>query len=509
MFWKVPQLFAMVIYVSTHFRNCLGKKASKKFLAGMIGKFMTERGEITKKSFVVGVTNGVRPMDDLSSCLTLRNIDLKRDEKHKKSENTTEECIPKNSLPLESILPLAFPRHSTRKKNDARPEIHIEGISLSHQNHHGGKDKISKMPCVQSIQNEQTACSSKANSQGDGIATNTEDRSLMNTPESVNTPGDYGGQHTEVNVLGSAKVQRNLNPSPWKEIWSVLQDKSLANCPLSTKSVEFGRDTSESPFSTRTNPYTKTRREKPQRIPPLYNTRKTFPTTHGEAKIPSFDAVVTFDNLFKGDQDIGVAFDIGKCKERVKLADSKEQSLQIENSDGHTCGKCESKDKTEATLSLPNITCPPADRYKSKFRVRLLPLVTKSDSLPNLTSKTTSAPSELIVTAPTSDARSTENIHISCPKNEEIKNEFVKGYDLMNKCRQNRSMSLDSVFSVHSFTAYQEERNASSKIKLEGFQVLLDIKHKNKCQQPLKQSDKEDSGIPSQMAVITLPWKCN
>lgn len=525
MFWKVPQIINLGAFSNGNknfhaFSQSSLKRASKTdSLAGMIGKFITERGENTKQNFVLVVVNSGRPMDDLPSCLTLRNVDIKRDEKQKKCEKTSEECLAKTStLRLESLSPVAIPRHLTRKKNDVKPEIHIEGTSLNYQNFlQETVDKTAKSLCVQSSQDEQAAGSSRDESETDGITMNTEERSLLNTPESVNISGDCVDQDIEVSILGSAKAQRSLNPSPWKEVWSVLQDRSLANCPLSTKSMEFGRDISETPFSIRSNPYTKPRREKPQRIPPLYNTRKTIPIIHGKAKVPSFDAAVTFNTFFKGDQDTRVAFDIAKGKECVKLADFKDHSLQRERSGVHTCGKHDGQKTEERTIGLPNITCPATDRYKSKFRVKLLPLVTKSDSLPNLTSKSTSAPSELIVTAPNIDAKSSENIDLDCSKNDEMRNDLVdESVDLKNKCRQNRSMSLDSVFSVQSFAAYQGEKSAIRKINVQGFQVLPDVKHTEpkKCsqqvQQPLKQNVKEaPSGIPRQTAVITLPWKCN
>ena len=487
-----------------------------KPLVGMIGRFITaERPEKSKPNFVVAVVNSARPMDDLPSCLILRNVDSKKDEKQKKIEDTSQECRPvRNALREENVSPGAVPRHLSRKKKDFRPEIHIEGTSLNYQNLlPGPDDKDVRALYVQHSQDERTTSSSKDESHADVVAPNTEERNSVNTPDSISTSGDCAGQDVEENILGSDRIQRSLNPSPWKEIWSVLQDKSLANCPLSTKSVEFGRaEISESPFSIRTNPYTKPRREKPQRIPPLYNTRKKVSTTHGKATIPSFDTAVTFNTFFKGGQDTGVSLDIAKCKECVKLADLKDDGLQREGGCVHTYGKQEIKDKTERATGLPNITCPPTDRYKSKFRVRLLPLVTKSDSLPNLTSKTSSVPSELIVSAAMNVVTtSSENIYLGCPKGEDMKSDLVKESELMKKCRQNRSVSLDSVFSLQSFASYQAEKSASRKINVQGFKVLPDIKHaeEKKSEKPLQgQSDKEVSGIPRQKTVITLPWKC-
>lgn len=96
---------------------------------------------------------------------------------------------------------------------------------------------------MQPNQDERTTSSSKDESQADVVAPNTEElRNSVTTPDSINTSGDCAGQDVEENVFGSDRIKRSLNPSPWKEIWSVLQDKSLANCPLSTKSVEFGRE---------------------------------------------------------------------------------------------------------------------------------------------------------------------------------------------------------------------------------------------------------------------------
>lgn len=77
--------------------------------------------------------NSARSMDDLPSCLISRNVDLKKDEKQKKSEDTSQECrLVRNALREESVSPLAVPRHFCRKKKDFRPEIHIKGTSLNY-----------------------------------------------------------------------------------------------------------------------------------------------------------------------------------------------------------------------------------------------------------------------------------------------------------------------------------------------------------------------------------------
>ena len=403
-------------------------------------------------------------MDDLPSCLTLRTVDSKRDEQHTRNEKTSEEYFAKNSLQVDSISPVAL-RRQTEKENNSRPEIHVKGTSLIYQNlFQGADDKDEKQHCMHSSQDEQAASSSKDENQADGNAMETEELSLMNTPENVKTLGDRIGQDIDINLL---EPQGSLDPSPW----SVLQDKSLANYPLSTKSVEFVRDISETLFSTRTNPYTKTRREKPQRIPPLYNARKTV--TNKKAKIPSFDSAVTFNTFFNEGQDTELPFD--KRKECIQLADH--SFIQSEVSGGHACRKHESRDTKDRTIGLRNITCPPTDRYKSKFRVKLLPLDAKSDSLPNLKSKSTSVPSELVITTLMHDATSSENIHLHFPKKEKNKNNLGKESEFINKSRQNRSLSLDSVFSIQSFAAYRAGKSVSGKINVQGFQVLPDTKH--------------------------------
>jgi len=351
-------------------------KASRKFRAGMIGKFFSERREKTKQDLVFTVVNCDQSMDDLPSCLTLRNFESKKDQEDRKDGTTSEERFTKKALPREVISPVLWPRLSKNKKES----------------------------------------------------------------------------------------RRSLNPSPWKEIWSVLHDKRLANCVLSTKSVEFARDISATPSSTRTIPHIKTRREKPQRIPPLYNLRKNVPTTKEKAKVPSFDDAFTAISTFcKGGQDTGVAFD--SCPEDFKLKDLKDHGVQSEGVQhgGRTCKTNEWKGTKAEVDGLPNIACPPSDRYKSKFRVRLLPLVTKSDSLPNLTSKSTSVPSELIVTAPIHNARSSENISVDLARNAERRNDSVEENDTTNVSRQNRSMSLDSVFSLESFQAYHAGKSAGRK----------------------------------------------
>ena len=440
-------------------------RASRKFRAGMTGKFFSERREKTKPDLVFTFVNCDRSMDDLPSCLTFRNIESKKDQQGRKNGTTSEELFAKNALPRELISPVVWPRLSKNKK-DFTPEIQVEGTSLNYQSAPlAADDKDVKEP-VQS-------------------------------------------QDIDLNILES---RRSLNPSPWKEIWSVLHDKRLANCLLSTKSVEFARDISATPSSTRTLPRIKTRTEKPQRIPLLYNLRKNVPTAKGKVKVPSFDEAFTAFNTFcKGGQDTGVAFD--NCPEYVKLQDLKDHGLQSERVQhgDRICKTHECKGNKAEAVGLPNIACPPSDRYKSKFRVRLLPLVTKNDSLPNLTSKSTSVPSELVVTAPTHNARSSENILVDLARNAERRNDSVKENDTTNVCRRNRSMSLDSVFSLESFQAYHAGKGAGGKINVQGFKVLPDIKWTSpkKYQQTLKQSDKEVPNISRQLTVITLPWKCN
>lgn len=486
----------------------------------MIGKFLTERGETTKQNFFVVVANGSCAMDDLQRCLMLRNIDSKKDEKRHKTEaeKISNEGVVK-TVP-QATTTVGVIRNSTKKSVD-RPEILIEGTALNCQSlfqHTSGANNIPLIQSSQSSLEEQASCSRKDDSQAEENALNV-DRSLINSPEmSLNTlTPDHNDQdnENEVNLLGSPKaVPRSLNPSPWKEVWSALQDRSLATC-LSTKSMEFGREFPETPFSTRTNPYSKQRRKKPQRIPPLYNTRKALQTTHGnKAELLSFDDAVIFNTVFRDisrEQGVGSTHNIGKCKECMKVTEFKDDSVQMQSNEGHTCGKFENKGKRDKTIGLPNITCPPTERYKSKFRVRLLPLVAKSDSLPNLTSTSTSAPSELIVTAPMNVTCSNENVRLDCVKSEDVRTNLVtESEQLIKKCRQNRSMSLDSVFSVESFAAYQAKKSTKRGINVQGFQVLPDIKQiePKKYQPSLKQNDEDISGF-TQTAIIKLPWKCN
>ena len=240
--------------------------------------------------------------------------------------------------------------------------------------------------------------------------------------------------------------------------------------------------------------------------------RKNVPTTKEKAKVPSFDdAFTTISTFCKGGQDTGVAFH--SCPDDFKLKDLKDHGVQSEGVQhgGRTCKTHACKGTKAEIVGLPNIACPPSDRYKSKFRVRLLPLVTKSDSLPNLTSKSTSVPSELIVTAPIHNARSSENISVDLARSGERRNDSVEENHTTNVCRQNRSMSLDSVFSLESFQAYHAGKSAGGKIDVRGFKVLPEIKRTSpkKYQQTLRQSDKEVPNISRQSTVITLPWKCN
>lgn len=283
----------------------------------------------------------------------------------------------------------------------------------------------------------------------------------------------------EARLLASPKaVYRSLNRSPWKEVWSALQDRNLATC-LSTKSMEFGRDIPGTSFSTRTSPHSMKRREKPQRIPPLYNKRKTVPTTrNNKTQVPSFDAVI-FNTLIRDirrSQDFGITDDIGKCEECTNLMDFRDNTVQTDSDEGRRCGKHESKCVKDKTTGLPQITQRlPTDRYKSRFRVRLLPLVAKSDSLPNLTSTTASAPSELIVTAPMNVACPNENARPDCPKNKDrMANLVTEPGQLIQKSGHSRSMSLDSVFSLESSAAYQEKKDKG--INVQGFQILPDLK---------------------------------
>ena len=434
----------------------------------------------------------------------LRNIaiDSKRDEKRQKTET---EKLPKEHLAknlAEVTTTLEIIRNSTGETFD-RSEILIEGTGFNCQNLFQNTDGVKITPDhEQSSVEERTACSHKDGSQANVNAMNSE-RLFIDSPDmSLNTLDERSDQDNEndVSLLGSPKAMlRSLNPSPWKEVWSALQDRSLATC-LSTKNMEFGRDVPGTSFSTRTNPYSKQRREKPQRIPPLYNKRKTVPTTcDNKTQIPSFDDAVMFNSVIRDirrSRDLVVSVDdIGKCKESRHSMEFKDNNVQIDSDESDKCGKQESKGIKDKTIGLPQITPRPlTDRYRSKFRVRLLPLVAKSDSLPNLTPSTTSAPSELIVTAPMNAASSNENVGRDCPKNEErITDPVTEPLQLMK--RQSRSMSLDSVFSMEG-------------INVQGFQVLPDIKQiePKKYQPVLKQKDAGFSSI-SQTPAMTLPWK--
>lgn len=442
---------------------------------------------------------------DLKGCLRWRNIDSKRDEKRHKTgtEKLPKEHLAKNMAEVTTALDMI--RNSTRKNFD-RSEILIEGTSLNCQNLFQNTDGAKIIPDhVPSSVEDRTACWYKDDSEAYENATNTV-RSLTNSPEmSLNTLDERSDQDNdnEVSLLESPEaMHRNLNSSPWKEVCSALQNRSLATC-LSTKSMEFGRNIPGTLFSTRTNPYSKQKREKLQRIPPLYNKRKIVPTTRdNKTQIPSFDDAVIFNTVIRDirrNQDLGIIDDIDKCKEHTNLMELKDNTVQIDSDGGRRCGKHESKGQ-DKTIALPQITpFSHNDRYKSKFRVRLLPLVAKSDSLPNLTSTTTSAPSELIVTAPMNVACSNENVVLSdCPKPGQ----------LMTICRQSRSMSLESVFSVES----QEKKSVISEggINVQGVQVLPDIKQiePKKYQSTLKQNNADISSI-SKTPAITQSWKCN
>lgn len=479
----------------------------------MIGRFSSERGETSKKGFqFVVVANGSCAMDsDLKGCLMWRNIDSQRDEKRHKTETEKlpKEDLAKNMADVTTSLDII--RNSTKKTFD-RSEILIEGTAFNCQNSFQNTDgaKITPGHVHYSVE-EHSASSDKDDSQANENAMNTEKIFLDSSEMSLNTLDESSDQDNEndVSLLGSPKaMHRSLNPSPWKEVWSALQDRSLATC-LSTKSMEFGQDIFGTSFSTRTNPYSKQRREKPQRIPPLYNKRKIVPTTGGnKTQIPSFDDAVIFSAVIRDvrrSQDIGITDDIGKCKESINLMEFKDNTVQVDSDEGQRCGKHESKGIKDKTIGLPQITrYPPTDRYKSKFRVRLLPLVAKSDSLPDLTSTSTSAPSELIVTAPMNVASPNENVGFDCSKSEDsITNLVTEPGQLMS-----RSMSLDSVFSLESFAAYQAKKGKG--INVQGFQVLPDIKQikPKKYRSTLKQNDPNISGI-SQTPVITLSWKCN
>ena len=456
---------------------------------------------------------------DLKGCLIWRNIDSKRDEKRHKfeAEKLPKEDLAKNMAEVTTALDII--RNSTRKSFD-RSEILIEGTAFNSQNLFQNTDGAKITPDhVHTSVEENSAYSYKDDSQANENAMSTE-RSFVDSPEmSLNTLDERSDQDDEndVSLLGSPNaMHRSLNPSPWKEVWSALQDGTLATCLL-TKSMEFGRDIPGTSFSTRNAPYSKQRREKPQRIPPLYNKRKIIPITRdNKTQIPSFDDAVISNTRIRDirrSQDLGIIDHIGNCKESTNLMENKDNTLQIDSDEGDRCEKHESKGMKDKTTGLPKLTpCPPTDRYKSKFRVRLLPLVAKSDSLPNLTSTTTSAPLELMVTAPMNVACSNENVGLECPRNEySVTNLVTEPGQLMKKCRKSRSMSLESVFSVESLATVQTNKSVSKDgINVQGFQVLPDIKQieAKKYQSSLKQNDADISGI-SQTPVITLPWKCN
>ena len=481
----------------------------------MIGKFMTERKEISKRKVFVASSSAYDMEDDLQRCLMSRNIDSKR-EKHKRTGQEMSErrisdgyFITKDpQVATSKELIRNYPRGPSNNKS----EILVEGTALSYNNFVQDSDVAEINVSMKSGPQGQNVCTSKDGGKTDARTAQGES-SLCELRVCVSSDRRDQENTGEMNLSGSAKeAPRSLNPSPWKEIWSVLQDRSLTSC-LSTRNMEFGRDVIETPFSTRTNPYSGPRKNKPQRIPPLYNTRKPFPTSQGnKEKMPSFDDAVVFHTVLKDarrDQGIGSPKDMN-CEQRLELKKAKEVNLKKEPVEGNTSGRYENKCEKERTDILPNIAYPAAsERYKSKFRVRLLPLVAKSDSLPNLTSSSTSVPSELIVTAPMNVVHPDESVLLGCFKNAERKTNLVSESELV-KFRKNRSMSLDSVFSLESFAAYQANKSFSNEINVKGLQVLPDIKQSesNERKPTMKKPREEGLNVTQMLNVISLPWKC-
>lgn len=481
----------------------------------MIGKFMTERKEISKRKVFVASSSAYDMEDDLQRCLMSRNIDSKR-EKHKRTGQEMSERRISDGYFITKDPQVATSkeliRNYPRGPSNDKSEILVEGTALSYNNFVQDSDVAEINVSMKSGPKGQNVCTSKDGGKTDARTAQGESN-LGELRVCVSSDRRDQENTSEMNLSGSAKeAPRSLNPSPWKEIWSVLQDRSLTSC-LSTRNMEFGRDVIETPFSTRTNPYSGPRKNKPQRIPPLYNTRKPFPTSQGnKEKMPSFDDAVVFHTVLKDarrDQGIGSPKDMN-CEQRLELKKAKEVNLKKEPVEGNTSGRYENKCEKERTDILPNIAYSAAsERYKSKFRVRLLPLVAKSDSLPNLTSSSTSVPSELIVTAPMNVVHPDENVLLGCFKNAERKTNLASESELV-KFRKNRSMSLDSVFSLESFAAYQANKSFSKEINVKGLQVLPDIKQSesNERKPTMKKPREEGLNVTQMLNVISLPWKC-
>ena len=293
-----------------------------------------------------------------------------------------------------------------------------------------------------------------------------------------------------VGLLRAPKA-RSLNSTPFHE----LASGSGVNFPkcLSTQSVDsFGSSRSVAAgSSTCTDGALRKMREK-RRVPPIQPIRKNMLLPldrHENSKRMSIEGTQVVTKIREQDRENSFnANSPGNQERRETNKNSANQLLPspcadgIENVVTNVTFSEERKSFTEpdSTFALPSITVSqPSDRYRSRFRVKLLPLVTKSDSLPNLVDSLNSQPSGLLVTSSLGHSAPALDLEGISEKAEQWEDTEVKEGDAeVDDARPKRprgrarSLSVDSAFSGSSLIFGKEPKE----IAIDGNKMLPEIK---------------------------------
>ena len=182
-------------------------------------------------------------------------------------------------------------------------------------------------------------------------------------------------------------------------------------------------------------------------------------------------------------------------------------SRQDTSKDNTTCEESSLNTRQDGNISLPKVE---PFRYKSRFRVKLLPLGQRSDSLPELS--TTLTP-DFLVSKPlsfkTPNETSTDIVSDIERSEAKISIKKVSFENASIVPKMHRSLSLDSIFSTaepkdKSFLGYTENR-----IKIKGSQVLPGLKQseEKKFPESTLRKDKREKINTLEKFVLPLPWR--
>lgn len=450
----------------------------------MIGKFITDN---VKRRPVGVYRKRQRSLEvSLPECLTTRNFHLPNKCSSQRKGPSLAGCQTDQVIAMESreIPSLAGPARAT-KQNKFVQGIRIEGNSLcsfpTHESSKGG------------------------------------------TSESDENDSDYQNGHDETGSRCNPKKHgivsraRSLDSIPFHEMSEKVENESLPSFLLAQRVDSNTRSYSVAVSSIGKETRVRKMREK-RRIPPIQSTKKLAPLVQSEkAQMMSIEGTQcsgkTSEKFHENSTGINLLSHPERCETNKEVFNNCYcQSCPTEMRDVTFDKQCSEKKAQSSeqgkSFSLPAIVVSHStDKYKSRFRVKLLPLVTKSDSLPDLAESSSTQSVQLLVT--TSLTTSTPALHLK-DIHETAEEGVIKREDdeaeegFASKRGRARSLSLDSAFPGDPSFA-----KGGREIAIDGSRLLPEIKAgpvgKKSSLSPLKAGKKPDKMWSSQGP--TLPWR--